>query len=107
MELQYSTMLRRTIVALGLLACTASAAPPPPSRVAPAIVPHPTAMFLASLSGDGRHQVVFKAAAMGTHFFFEEPTGVTVYTFDGRGYRRETFLKGFTLTKAIKKFAAR
>ena len=44
---------------------------------------------------------------MGTHFFFEEPIGVTVYTFDGRGYRRETFLKGFTLTKAIKKYAAR
>ncbi len=38
---------------------------------------------------------------------FEEPIGVTVYTFDGRGYRREAFLKGFTLTKAIKKYAAR
>jgi hypothetical protein len=105
MELQYPTMLSRTIVALCLLACTASAAPPPPSRVAPDTVPHPTAMFLASLSGDGRHQVVFKAAAMGTHFFFEEPTGVTVYTYDGRGYRKTTFLKGFNLTRAIKKYA--
>lgn len=98
-------MLSRTIVALCLLACTISAAPPPPRRVAPDTVPHPTAMFLASLSGDGRQQVVFKAAAMGTRFFFEEPTGVTVYTYDGRGYRKSTFLKGFTLTKAIKKYA--
>ncbi|MDQ6801594.1 MAG: hypothetical protein M3041_12225 [Acidobacteriota bacterium] len=98
-------MLSRTIAALCLLACTLSAAPPPPGRVAPDIMPHPTAMFLAALSGDGRHQVVFKAAAMGTHFFFEEPTGVTVYFYDGRGYRKQTFLKGFTLTKAIKKYA--
>ena len=44
---------------------------------------------------------------MGKHFFFEEPTGVTVYTYDGIGYRREIFLKGFTLSKAIKKYAAR
>jgi hypothetical protein len=105
MELQYPTMLSRTIVALCLLACTASAAPPAPSRVAPEQVPHPTAMFLASLSGDGRHQVVFKAAAMGTHFFFEEPSGVTVYAYDGVGYRKQTFLKGYTLTRAIKKYA--
>ncbi len=76
-----------------------------PRRIAPEIVPHPTALFLASLSGDGRQQVTFKAAAMGTHFFFEEPTGVTVYSYDGHGYRRETFLKGFTLSKAIKKYA--
>lgn len=64
-------------------------------------------MFLASLSGDGRQQVTFKAAAMGTHFFLEEAGGVTVYYFDGIGYRRQTFLKGYTLTKAIKRYAAR
>ena len=98
-------MLSRTIVALCLLACTVSSAPPAPKRVAPDQVPHPTAMFLASLSGDGRQQVVFKAAAMGTHFYFEEPTGVTVYVYDGRGYRKQTFLKGYTLTRAIKKYA--
>jgi len=98
-------MLSRTIVALALLASSTFAASP--RRLAPDMVAHPTAMFLASLSGDGRQQVTFKAAAMGAHFFFEEPIGVTVYTFDGRGYRRETFLKGFTLTKAIKKYAAR
>ncbi|HYS54218.1 MAG TPA: hypothetical protein VER58_10700 [Thermoanaerobaculia bacterium] len=98
-------MPSRTMVALFLLASTVSSAQPPPRRMAPDIVPHPTAMFLASLSGDGRQQVVFKAAAMGTHFFFEEPTGVTVYFYDGRGYRKQTFLKGYTLTRAIKKFA--
>ena len=95
-------MLSRTIVALALLASSTFAAAP--RRLAPDMVAHPTAMFLASLSGDGRQQVTFKAAAMGTHFFFEEPTGVTVYAYDGRGYRRQTFLKGYTLSKAIKKY---
>jgi hypothetical protein len=102
------TMLRRTIVALCLLASRTGlgAAPAPAgSYCARRRVPHPTAMFLASLSGDGRHQVTFKAAAMGTRFFFEEASGVTVYNFDGVGYRKLTFLKGFTLTKAIKKYA--
>ena len=99
-------MLSRTIVVLALFASTAfAAAPAPPKHVAPDVVEHPTAMFLATLSGDGRQQVTFKAAAMGTHFFFEEPTGVTVYDFDGRSYRRERFLKGATLSKALKQFA--
>lgn len=98
-------MLSRTIVALLLFAGSAFAAAP--KRIAPETVAHPTAMFLASLSGDGRQAVTFKAAAMGTHFFFEEPTGVTVYTYDGVGYRREIFLKGFTLSRAIKRYAAR
>jgi hypothetical protein len=98
-------MLSRTTFALLFFTASEFVAAQPPKRIAPDIVPHTTAMFLASLSGDGRQQVVFKAAAMGMHFFFEEPTGVTVYGFDGRGYRRETFLKGYTLTKAIKKYA--
>ncbi len=97
-------MLSRTFVALLFFAGSVFAAAAP-KHIAPETVPHPTAMFLASLSGDGRQQVVFKAAAMGTHFFFEEPTGVTVYGYDGRGYRRQTFLKGYTLTKAIKRYA--
>jgi hypothetical protein len=97
-------MLSRTIVALALFASTLFAAAPP-KRVAPDVVEHPTAMFLASLSGDGRQEVTFKAAAMGTHFFFEEPTGVTVYEFDGQSYRRERFMKGATLSKALKQFA--
>ena len=97
-------MLSRTIVALALFTST-SLAGAPPKRVAPDVVAHPTAMFLASLSGDGRQEVTFKAAAMGTHFFFEEPTGVTVYEFDGQSYRRERFMKGATLSKALKQFA--
>ena len=97
-------MLSRTIVATALFASTLVAAVPP-KRVAPEMMPHPTAMFLASLSGDGRQEVTFKAAAMGTHFFFEEPSGVTVYEFDGRSYRRERFMRGATLTKALKQFA--
>jgi hypothetical protein len=95
-------MLRRTIAAL--LFTTNVLGATPPRHVAPETVPHPTAMFLASLSGDGRQQVTFKAAAIGTHFFFEEATGVTVYDFDGRGYRKLTFLRGYTLVKAIKKY---
>jgi hypothetical protein len=97
-------MLSRTMVALALSATTLFAAPPA-KRVAPEVMPHPTAMFLATLSGDGRQEITFKAAAMGTHFFFQEPAGVTVYQFDGNTYRRERFLKGATLTKAIKQFA--
>ena len=100
--LQYPTMLSRWIVALALFASTAVAQS---KRIAPDLVEHPTALFLASLSGDGRQEVTFKAAAMGTHFFFEEPTGVTVYEFDGHNYRRERFMKGATLTKALKQFA--
>jgi hypothetical protein len=72
-------MLSRTIVALLFFAASAFAAAPP-KRVAPETMPHQTAMFLASLSGDGRQQVVFKAAAMGTYFFFEEPTGGTLFS---------------------------
>jgi hypothetical protein len=97
-------MLRRTIIATALFASTLYAAVAP-TRVAPEVVAHPNAMFLATLSGDGRQAITFKAAAMGTHFFFEEPAGVTVYEFDGRNYRRERFMKGATLTKALKQFA--
>jgi len=97
-------MLSRTTVALALFASTLLSAAPP-KIVAPEVVAHPTAMFLASLSGDGRQQVTFKAAAMGTHFFFEEPSGVTIYEYDGRSYRKERFMKGATLTKALKQFA--
>ena len=97
-------MLSRTTLALALFASSVIAASSP-HPVAPEVVAHPAAMFLASLSGDGRQQVTFKAAAMGTHFFFEEPTGVTVYEYDGRSYRRERFMKGATLAKALKQFA--
>src|SRR4029079_3888617 len=38
-------------------------------------------------------------------FFFEESSGVTVYSFDGDGYRKSEFLKGATLAKALKKYS--
>jgi hypothetical protein len=91
------------IVALFIVA-TASAAPPSRS-VAPATIPHPVAMFLGSLSKDGKEKVTFRATALGTHFFLEEPAGVTVYVYDENiGYRKETFLKGSTLARALKKY---
>jgi hypothetical protein len=55
------------------------AAPPAaPAVAAPEHVPHPMALFLASMSKDGKRQVTFRASAFGTHFFVEEPSGVTV-----------------------------
>jgi hypothetical protein len=104
-------MLRRSL----LLLCTLTllgAAPPPkpktvaqPKLVAPASMPHPVAMFLANLCNDGKKKISFKAAAIGTRFFFEEDSGVTVYAFDGNSaYTKETFLKGYTLAKALKKY---
>ena len=97
-------MLRRITLALSAVILLAAA--PPAKTVAPATVPHPVAMFLATLSSSGKQKVTFKAAAIGTRFFFEEEPGVTVYTFDGdNGYRKETFLKGYTLAKALKKYA--
>jgi len=92
-------------VALFAFATTIAAAPKP---LAPDSIAHPNALFLASLSNDGRKQVTFKAAASGTRFFLEERTGVTVYWFDENGgaYRRQTFLRGYSLAKAMKKYAA-
>jgi len=63
------------------------------------------AMFLGELSHDGKQKVTFRASALGTHFFLEEAAGVTVYVYDETvGYRKETFLKGSTLAKAVKKY---
>ena len=73
--------------------------------MAPATIPHPMAMFLGSLSKNGKEKVTFRASAFGTHFFLEEPAGVTVYVFDDSvGYRKQTFLKGSTLASALKKY---
>ena len=96
------------VVALVLLLVAASpkkkaAAPPPPA--APDVVPHSIALFLGSLSKDGARQITFKAAAMGTRFYFEEPTGVTVYRYDRGHYVKEEFLKGVKLAAAMKKHA--
>jgi hypothetical protein len=113
--------MRFRFIALTLLVvATASAATAPPKTVAPktvapkavapktlapATIPHPTAMFLGSLSKNGKEKVSFRAIAFGTHFFLEETAGVTVYVFDNSvGYRRVTFLKGSTLANALKKY---
>ncbi len=76
-----------------------------PKPVAPPAIPHSVAMFLASLSGDGKTKVTYAATARGTNFFFEESGGVTVYSFDGDGYRKAEFLRGYTLSKALKKYS--
>jgi hypothetical protein len=73
--------------------------------VAPPTIPHPMAMYLQTLSNNGADKVTFRASAIGTHFFLEESAGVTVYVYEESvGYRKETFLKGATLAKALKKY---
>jgi len=100
-------MLQRLIaLALLLFALTATAAKPP-KAVAPPTMPHPVAMFLTDLSAKGKQKVTFKAAAVGTHFFFEEPAGVTVYVYDGVGYRKEAFIRSATLAYALKRYGAK
>ena len=85
-----------------LLAVTVAAAA---KTIAPPTIPHPMAMYLQSLSNDGKDKVTYRASAIGTHFFFEEPSGVTVYVYEESvGYRKEAFLKGVTLAKAMKKY---
>jgi len=98
-------MLQRLIVAVLLLAAVTAAAAP--KAVAPAAISHPIAMFLTDLSAEGKQRVAFKAAAAGKHFFFEESAGVTVYIYDGTGYRKEAFLKSATLEKAMKRYGAK
>ena len=71
---------------------------------APETIPHDAALFLASLSNDGKQKVTFRAQALGTHYFFEEAGGVSVYAYDGTQYRREKFLKGLTLAQAVKRY---
>jgi hypothetical protein len=85
-----------------LLAITVAAAA---KTIAPPTIPHPMAMYLQTLSNDGKDKVTFRASAIGTHFFLEEPAGVTVYIYEESvGYRKEVFLKGATLAKAMKKY---
>lgn len=74
---------------------------PPPKATAPEAIPHPVALFLSSMSNSGARQVTFKASAVGKRFFIEEPAGVTVYLYDGQGYRREAFMEKTTLAKAM------
>lgn len=101
--LQYAMHFRAVLVAL-LVAVLTTGAAPGPKRTAPDLLPHSVAMFLATLSGDGHNRITFKASALGNHFYFEEPAGVTVYLFDGTGYRKQIFMRGATLSAAIKKY---
>jgi hypothetical protein len=97
-------MLRRSLLLL-LIPALLGAAAPQPKAAAPPTMPHTVAMFLANLSGEGKKKITCKAAAIGTRFFYEDDSGVTVYAFDGTAsYRKETFLKGSTIAKAIKKY---
>ena len=102
--------MRRFMTALLVFFAAASAfaapkTPAPKAPVAPQAIPHAVAMFMATLSGDGKTKVTYAATARGTNFFFEEPGGVTVYSFDGDGYRKSEFLKGATMAKALKKYS--
>lgn len=79
----------------------------PVSKLAPPSVPHPTAMFLANWSQEGKRSITFKATAIGTRLFLEDPSGVTVYRFDGSGYLSEAFLAGSNLASAAKRYPAK
>jgi hypothetical protein len=97
--------MRFRLFAFALFAASIASAATPPKIIAPATIAHPMAMFLGELSHDGKTQVIFRASAFGQHFFLEEPAGVTVYVYDETvGYRKEAFLKGSTLAKAMKKY---
>lgn len=99
-------MLQRFATAV-LLVAAVSASAATPKAVAPSTMPHPVAMFLTTLSSAGKQQVVYRAAAAGTHFFFEEPAGVTVYVYDGAGYKKEAFLKSAKLKTAMARYGAK
>ncbi|MEA2569020.1 MAG: hypothetical protein QOI24_1021 [Acidobacteriota bacterium] len=98
-------MLKRTLLACVATALLVAAAPKPSAATAPATIAHPMAMFLAKMSN--AKKVTFSARAVGKRFFLEETAGVSVYLFNGNDYRREAFLKGVTLSQAIKRYNKR
>jgi hypothetical protein len=101
--------MRKLVLLLVVLLVFVAAAPKKkaaaPVVIAPAEVAHPMALFLKQLSNDGTRQVTFRATAVGTRFFFEENTGVTVYRFQNGRYMREEFLRGVKLTAAVKRYS--
>jgi len=102
--------MRRTAILILFVTLSLSAATPkkkPAATIAPADIPHPIAQFLRTLSKDGGRAVTFKASATGTHFFFEEPSGVTVYKYVNGKYVKETFLAGTKLATAVKRYAGK
>ena len=102
-------MRRAVVLTVLILALTLSGAPAKkkgtPAALAPPEFPHSIAMFLGSLSNNGAKQVTFKATAVGMRFFFEEPTGVTVYRYDRGRYVKEEFVRSETLTRVVKRYA--
>ena len=100
--------MRFTVIVLALTLVAATPKKKAPTLpAAPDVVPHSVALFLGSLSRDGARQVTFRATAIGTRFFVEEPTGVTVYRFDNGQYVKEEFVRGTTLAKVTKKYAGK
>lgn len=100
--------MRRTAILILFVTLTLSAATPkkkPVATIAPSEVPHAIAQFLRTLSKDGGRSVTFKASASGTHFFFEEASGVTVYRFVNGKYVQQSFLPGAKLGTAVKRYA--
>lgn len=99
----------KSVVLVLLLAISVSGAPKkkaPAQFTPPEMFPHPIAMFLGSMSNQGVRSVTFKATAIGTRFFYEEPgRGVTVYQFTNGSYIKEAFLKNYTLDRAVKRYA--
>ena len=83
---------------------TTKATKPASKPIAPDTIAHSNALFLRTLSDDGKQIVHFRAAAIDKHFFLEELAGVTVYEFDGAGYKKVELLRGATLAKAMKKY---
>ncbi len=96
--------MRKFAVLVTLLLTIALSGAPKSAPVAPEVLSHSIALFLNELSDDGKRQVTFKASAVGTRFFFEEASGVTVYRFANGRYVKEKFLPGTRLASAMKRF---
>jgi len=101
------SILLFVVLLIVLAALPLAGAPKKSSPVAPSNVAHPIALFLDQLSNNGRKQITFKASAVGTRFFFEEPSGVTVYQFVNGEYVKESFMAGSKLGSAMKRYPSR
>jgi len=97
--------MRQKLIAITLLLVVSAAVFAAPKPVAPATLAHSSALFLAGLANDGKRTVTYRAMARNTRFFLEEPAGVTVYVYDGNEYKKETFLRGTKLERAVKKYS--
>jgi hypothetical protein len=106
-EDEMTMTIRNLVLLIVLAALPLAGAPKKSSAVAPSLVPHPIAMFLDQLCNNGKKQITFKASAVGTRFFFEEPSGVTVYRFVNGEYVKESFLAGSKLGSAMKRYPSR